>query len=208
MHDNTIYLSVGLIAELFTASVTYDANRNAAIDTSEIKIEISIGQRNITVNGTTEILEADIIILNDRVMVPIGVMNFFGFDEPIWDDETQEIVLVKTYQTFRLIVMTNGKELVETHGAIEVIKGANNLYVLQYTSERATREANRLFNEDADIIFSEPDAIVHVNSSVNQSSTENISWGTPRIGADYFSEQLQGMRNTNTVIVAVLDDRF
>jgi hypothetical protein len=201
IYNGRVFLPLGLIANLTKATVTYDSDRNAIIETGGTRVEIFVGRNTVAVNGKNEILEAPAYILNDELMAPLRVMEFLGFDPPIWDLESNEIVLVKAYQTHRLIVVTNdGVELGETHGALQVIKGPNNLYILQYDSDRTAREANRLFNEDSDIIFSQPDSVLHA-----EAPEDALSWGVGRIGADYFTERLNTRSNKNEVIVAVLD---
>ena len=205
IYNDHVFLPIGLIADLVMASVKYDNNRNAIIEAGEIIVEVFIEQNTIIANGKEETLEPAAFILNDRVMVSMGIMNFFGFDEPIWDAESNEIVLVKAYQTHRLIVVTNGGELRETHGATHIIEGENNVYVLQYASEQAAKEADRLFNDDPDVLFSQPDTVIHTESATTQTTTEVLSWGTVRVGADYYTKQLINRSSKNTVVVAVLD---
>ena len=205
LHDDHIYLPVGLVAELVMAAVTYDTNRNTVIETDKVKIEIFMGQDTAIVNDTPEELLPVPSIMGDRVMLPLTVMKFFGFDEPLWDDELQEIVLVKAFQTHRLIVMTDGGELTETYGAVQVIEGPDHLYVLQYDSENAAREANQRFNSDPEILFCQPDAIIHTDSTRNPTTTDTLSWGVSRVGADYYTEQISGRSSRNAVVVAVLD---
>jgi hypothetical protein len=200
LYNNRVFLPINLIANLIRATIRYNGDRNVIIEIDGTRAEITVGQNTITVNNETKILEAAPIILNDIFMVPLGIMEFLGFDEPIWDIGSQEIVLVKTYQTHRLIVVTNGSPLTETYGAIQVIEGTNDLYVLQYSSEQAAREADRLFNENPDILFSQSDTVIHTEASVN-----NLSWGVGRVGAGNFSTYLQNISNNNEVIVAVLD---
>jgi subtilisin family serine protease len=201
VYNDSAFLPIGLIAGLLKATVTYDGDRNAIIEAGDTRVEIFAGRNTIAVNGEDKILEAPSYILNDEPMAHLGVMEFFGFDPPVWDVGSNEIVLTKAYQTYRLIVVANdGIELVETHGAVQVIEGPNNLYVLQYDSEEAAREADRLFNEDPDILFSQPDSVLHA-----EAPADAVSWGVGRIGADYFTEQLNVRSNKNEVIVAVLD---
>ena len=204
VHEGSIFLPVGLIADLVMAAVSYDGDRNARIEAGENTVELLVGQGAAIVNGETEALAAATFIMNDRVMAPLGVMEFFGFDEPILNYESGDIVLMRAFQTFRLIVITNGRDLVETHGAIHVVGGPDNLYVLQYASEQAARNADELFNNDPDILLSQPDAVLHTDSRT-QLTQDVLSWGVGRVGADYYTEQISGRRNNNTVVVAVLD---
>jgi hypothetical protein len=200
VYDNHVFLPLGLIADLTMATVKYDGGRNAIIETGETRIEIFIAQNTVTVNSEVKSLEAASFLLNDMVMAPLGVMEFFGFNEQIWDVGSDEITLVKAYQTHRLIVVTNGGKLTETHGAVKVIEGPNNLYVLQYDSEQAAKEADKLFNDEPDILFSQPDTVLHA-----EAPADVLSWGAGRVGAVYFTEQLQNIKNKNDVTVAVLD---
>ncbi|MDR1159087.1 MAG: S8 family serine peptidase [Syntrophomonadaceae bacterium] len=200
IYNGRVFLPLGLIANLTKATVTYDSDKNAIIETGETRVEIFVGRNTIAVNSENKTLEAPSFILNNEVMAPLGVMEFLGFDSPVWDVESNEIVLVKAYQTHRLIVVTNGSELVETHGALQVVEGPDNLYILQYDSEQAAREANRLFNDDPGILFSQPDSVLHA-----EAPEDILSWGVGRIGADYFTERLNARSNKNEVIVATLD---
>jgi subtilisin family serine protease len=200
VYNGHAFLPLGLIVNLITATVKYDGDRSAIIETGETRVEIFTGRNTIVVNSENKVLEAALFVLDDEIMVPLGVMEFFGFDEPVWDVGSNEIMLVRAYQTHRLIVVTNGSALVETHGALQVIGGPDSLYVLQYDSGQAAREANRLFNDDPGILFVQPDAVLH-----SEISADALSWGVERVGADYFIENLFNKSNKNEVIVAVLD---
>jgi len=205
INNNRAFLPLGLIANLIKATVKYDGDRKAIIERGETSLEITVGRNNITVNskddGKNETLEAASFILNDKVMVPLGIMEFLGFDAPVWDAGSTEIMLTRSFQTRRLMVVTNGGKLTETYGALQVLEGPDNLYVLQYASEEAARKANERFNGDPEILFSQPDAVLN-----SEASSDALSWGVGRIGADYFTEQLvQNKLNKNEVLVAVLD---
>jgi len=198
--NNRVFLPVDLIANLLKTRAVYNGDNNAIIKKDETSVEITAGKNAINVNGKEVILEAPSFILNKKIMSPLSIMIYFGFDEPIWEAGSQEIKLLRTYQTRRLMVVTNGGKLTETHGALKVLVGPDNLYVLQYASEQAAREADTLFKKDPDVLYSQPDAVI------NTESTEPLSWGVKRIGADYFSEQLtQKKLNKSEVIVAVID---
>jgi hypothetical protein len=199
VYDGHAFLPIGLIAELIKATIVYDGDRNAVIETEGTRVGIFVGQNTITVNSENKVLEAASFILRDWIMVPLNVMEFLGFDKPIWNLGSEEIMLMRAYQTHRLIVVTNGSELVETYGALQVIEGPNDLYILQYDSEQAAREAMLRFNNDPSILFSQPDEVLHSQAS------DSLSWGVGRVGADFFIEQLQNRLKKNEVIVAVID---
>ncbi|MDR2596752.1 MAG: S8 family serine peptidase [Treponema sp.] len=205
INNNRVFLPLGLIPNLIKATVKYDGDRKAIIERSETSVEITIGRNNITVNSKddskNETLEAASFIYDGKIMAPLGIMRFLGFDAPVWDAGSTEIILTKTFQTRRLLVVTNGGKLTETYGALQVLEGPDNLYVLQYASEEAAIKANEFYNNDPDILFSQPDAVL--NSEV---SSDSLSWGVGRIGVDYYTEQLvQYKLIKNEVIVAVLD---
>jgi len=198
--NNRAFLPIRLIADLITATIRYNSDRNAIIETSETRVEVTIGQSTINVNNEIKTLEAAPFIQSDMFMIPLGVMEYLGFDRPIWDVGSHDIILVRVFQTHRLTVVTNGSVLTETYGALQVIEGPNNLYVLQYGSEQAAIEADRRFNDDPNILFSQPDTVFYSETSAN-----SLSWGVKRVGADYFTGQLLNLSNKNEVIVAVLD---
>jgi len=201
INNGRAFLPVDLIAELTGATVKYDGNRSAIIETDKTKVQITAGQSIITVNGRTNRIEAAALLLNNRIMSPLGIMTLFGFDTPVWDADSVDIILTKTFQTRRLLVVTNGGELADPRGALKVLKGPDNLYILQYASEEEAREANEIYNNDPDILFSQPDTVLNT-----EASSEPLSWGVQRIGADYYVDQLlENKTDKNDVLVAVLD---
>jgi uncharacterized protein YjdB len=204
LREGKVYLPVALVAELVAAAVTYEDDGNVVMATDKCVVGIFVGQEVISVNNVPQIIDTVPFVEGGRVMVPLEVMGFFGFDEPIWNAEQQELVLVKTYQMHRLVVMTNSGELTETYGAIQVIEDSDGMYVLQYDSEQAAREADRRFKEDPNIIFSQPDAVIYTDS-VTAQATGGLSWGVERVGANFYTEQISNKQRGNTIVVAVID---
>lgn len=200
INNNHVFLPINLISNLVKGTVRRDGDNKVIIENNDITLEINIGQNTITVNGDAKILPAFSYRLNDRVMVSYTIIEYFGFDEPFWNTELNEIILTKKYQTHRIIVVTNGSKLIETYGAIRVIESSDNTYVLQYSTEEAAIEADRLFKEDPNILFSEPDTILHSEVSAN-----GLSWGVGRVGAESFTGYLLTIPSINEIIVAVLD---
>jgi subtilisin family serine protease len=200
INNNRVFLPVDLIANLIKTKAVYNGDNNAILKKDETGVEITAGKNTVIVNGKEKILDAYSFISNKKIMSPLSIMECFGFDEPVWEAGSQDIKLFKSFQTRRLMVVTNGGKLTETHGALKVLEGPNNLYVLQYATEQAAKEADAFYKRDPDILYSQPDAVI------NSESTEPLSWGVKRIGADFFTEQLtQNKTKESDVIVAVID---
>ena len=200
VRNDHAFLPVIRVSNIVRGSIRRDSDTNIIIETKDTKIEIIIGQSNINVNGDARTLPAASFTTNNIFMVSYSVMEYFGFDKPIWNNDSNEIILVKEFQTHRLVVITNGTKLIETYGAIKVIDGSDNMYVLQYSTEKEVKEANRLFNEDINILLCEPDTVLH-----SEVSADSMSWGVGRVGADSFTGHLLARQNNNEVTVSVLD---
>lgn len=100
--------------------------------------------------------------------------------------------ITRPYQTMRLIVKS--KNLSETFGAETVIKGANDIYILQYSSEEEARSACELLNGLSGVEYAEPDLYIapeSVSDAVpyEEGWTHN-SWGAAIIESDVFCDYL------------------
>jgi len=200
INNSRVFLPVDLIANLLKTRAVYNDNNNAIIKKDDINVEITAGKNTINVNGKEKILDAPSFISNKKIMSPLSILDYFGFDQPVWEANSQEIKLSRSFQTRRLLVATNGNRLEETHGAIKVLEGPNNLYVLQYASVLDAKEAYKLFENNPNVLFNRPDTVQ------KSESKEPLSWGVKRIGADFYSEQITKSKiKGSEVIVAVID---
>ncbi len=201
--DDAVMLPVRTLAECEDAAVIYDAEQSAAtVQTEDREIVFTQGDITATVgDGETEsktsmLLTTEPELINDTMYVPLRTMvDFLGYDiETVGDNK---LLLIKPYQTKRLIVKSEKKKI-ETYDAIQEITGFNDLHILQYETEEAAREAHKklLLTDEADYI--EPDLVVST-AEVHQ------SWGTDYIGADTYNQYLQENTNLDEVVVAVVD---
>ncbi len=154
-------------------------------------------------------------IENEKIILPDGAAEkitggsvslfsaFDGGDEP---DEISEqsypyldvtvkngcANITRPYQTMRLIVKS--KNLSGTFGAETVIKGSNDIYILQYSSEEEARSACEMLNKSSGVEYAEPDLYIAPESvsdtEAYESERTHNSWGAEVIRSDVFYDYL------------------
>jgi len=110
------------------------------------------------------------------------------------------------YTTMQLIVQTdNGQKLKNTYGAIEVVFDPSGLHLLQFETEKATKEAHFKISKEPNIEYIEPNRVVSLGGLEIQ-VTAQFGWGTQRIYADGMKNYLVANNKiSNDLVVAVID---
>lgn len=174
----------------------------------ETEIEMRIGSNTMTVNGELVVLDTAPTIINDRTMLPVrAVAENLGF-EVEWQDETREIVITRDFQTKRLIVKTeDGNFDFDAFGALEALRGPDNIAILQFGSINDAKDASDRLNAMSGIIYAEPDMLVATDDTPEQYyvSAAHRSWGVAAIGADKYAEYLVKKGAKRQITVAVVD---
>lgn len=112
-----------------------------------------------------------------------------------------------SFQSCRLIVKS--RNVIDTHGATNVISGYNDLWVLTYDSPESASKAYEYFSSLKGIDYVEPDRPVYALNAEETQLTEvkeYISWGPEYIGINKLNNSIvaSGIELKETV-VAVLD---
>lgn len=120
-----------------------------------------------------------------------------------------------SYLSKRLIVKGLGEALdFSSCGADVVINGPDEIYILQFSTEEATKQAKLQIDQMSEVKYCEIDgydcleelqdkAVVTTETDSIASQQTALSWGVSRIGADQYANHLKS--NQNELIVAVVD---
>ncbi len=141
-----------------------------------------------------------------------GLMNAYedscnlpGKDNNFYQQEKYD-----NLETCRLIVKSPSN--IDTLGAVSVINGYDNLWVLQFENPEETAQAFEYYSTRAGIEFVEADKQVILSipvtlddSPMASDETEHLSWGPAHIGFDIFNSSIKeyGIETTETVIAVV-----
>ena len=119
------------------------------------------------------------------------------------------------YASRRLIVKGLGKDLdFSSYGADIVLNGPDEIYILQFSTEEATKQAKRQIDQMDGVKYCEEDGYDYLEEpevrkisddeidKVAQEQT-SLSWGTSHINANQYAKHLE--ENQNEIIVAVID---
>ncbi|MBR1629698.1 MAG: Ig-like domain-containing protein, partial [Lachnospiraceae bacterium] len=145
--------------------------------------------------------------------VSVGIEKTKTFDEfasavseLIKDNKTQNgetIAASNEYYAKRLIVKGDGTALdFSKLNAIAVVKGIDNVYLVQFASSSDTKKAMGEISNWKNVIYVEPDS--HEGSDGADMTTTSNSWGVSKIGADKYAERVASA-TTESVKVAVID---
>ena len=114
------------------------------------------------------------------------------------------------YYSARLIVKgKNSKLTFEQYDAIDVIRSNSNVYLVQFESSGAAKQANKKLAGDSNVIYVEPDAYMGVNDTKSEKgassgSSKFKSWGVEYIHADQYAAYLK-KKTDKSITVAVVD---
>ena len=114
------------------------------------------------------------------------------------------------YYSARLIVKgKNAKLTFDEYGAVEMIRSNSNVYLVQFESGNAAKQAHKKLAGRSDVIYVEPDSYMGVNDwkskkGTYKESAKFKSWGVEYIHADQYAAYLKKKTN-RSITVAVVD---
>lgn len=108
------------------------------------------------------------------------------------------------FYSMRLIVRTNGNAVdFAAYKPQNVIKSKYNIFMVQFTSSKATKTAFAKLSNHKNVSWVEPDSYVGDSAITDYVTTSaSYSWGVSKIGASSFASKLS---KTEKVVVAVID---
>ncbi len=111
------------------------------------------------------------------------------------------------FETCKLIVKS--KNQIDTQGAVQVISGYNNLWILKYNSPEETEQAYEFYLSCSEIEYVEADKVLYALST-EQTKTASVktykSWGPEYIKLDDLNDSIiSNNADTHETVVAVLD---
>lgn len=142
-----------------------------------------------------------------------SVMEINSFDE--FASEIVELVkkydgekidqeaFLDPYFSRRLIVQGTGENLdLTSYGAKIVVRGPDDMYVVQFTTREAAEDACAKLQGAENIEYCEPDQ--YVACSESGESNEAMSWGAEQVGACMYAEHIKNVTD-ESITVAVVD---
>ena len=212
--DGRTMLPARAVAEALGGEADYDnETHDIKISKDDTELTMQAGNNNITVssNDGQSTITADVAptIVNDRTLVPVRVISETLGTSVTWDGDTSTVTIVPDYQTKRLIIKSDGRNLdFERFNPKKVITDDNGLYIVQFkkTIGDATikhyaeqiEQMNYVEYVDPDIVLTESSDIQYkyTGSDSNESITKT------RL-AEYATEI--GRDNLNKVKIGIIE---
>ncbi len=170
--DGVIMAPLRAIAEEAGANAVYDSTaKNITVEKENTQIVITPKENTIQVdNEEVEVSKAPYID-NGNTMVPVtDIAESIGFE--VEENNDGSIYLSRDYQTKRIIVKST-EDINEYYGAVSVIKGYDDLYILQYETEEEAKEAVSKYSANPSVEYAEPDKVVSLDIGEPDISDEN-----------------------------------
>ena len=196
--DNTFFLSAQTFADAAGGEVSFHAETNA--------IQLSDGTASMEVQ-TPEKFSAE-EFPDDCFLPAEQIAEELGYRIAHQDDSS--ITFVKSFQTMRLIVQSPKTVLQgNEYGAIETIDDGDGTYVMQFDSIENTKAAYEMLLDTKGVESVEEDLIVALEEvpmeQPDSAAEQYLSWGSQRIGADEWLNDMTEEQKNRPVVVAVLD---
>ena len=207
--DDTVILPVEEIVDLSGGKI-HQKDEDIKINYFGNSVALEEGSDKIEVNKKVKKIEEDVEINNDNVMAPIDVLSKgLGYTYK-YDKKNKEIELTSPYQTMRLIVkLKNNNSNLSKYHAKEIVKGPNNIVVLQFDSIENTKLACEEIQKDNIAIYVEPDYYISTEKTATLSpknvSASYNSWGVKYIEAEKYASYLKKQNLNNSITVGVVD---
>ena len=207
--DDTVILPVEEIVDLSGGKI-HQKDEDIKINYFGNSVALEEGSDKIEVNKKVKKIEEDVEINNDNVMAPIDVLSKgLGYTYK-YDKKNKEIELTSPYQTMRLIVkLKNNNSNLSKYNAKEIVKGPNNIVVLQFDSIENTKLACEEIQKDNIAIYVEPDYYISTEKTATLSpknvSASYNSWGVKYIEAEKYASYLKKQNLNNSITVGVVD---
>lgn len=145
-----------------------------------------------------------------KQMVPLDILSDSGLFEI--ESSKKTVTIDRPYQTKRLIVkMKKGKLTPRLYGAVKYARDEEGLYVLQFSTEEATRAAyDKLVKKTTKVEYVEADRVVSMiePESVMQGSSQgygSTGWENTMLGTSILAQRIQSAGLDSSVRVAVVD---
>jgi len=204
IYDGSTMIPARALAEALGCEVGWDgATETVEITGEGKKIEIPIGEANITVNGQLQSIPAAARVVNDRTLVPARQLCEALGCEVEWEDSTQTVTITRNFQTKRLIVKPANSSIDFTkYGAVNVIWAPGSEYaVVQFATEDAAINAYNRMKKDGSVLNVEPD-VVMMNNELMATSRLNDPWDTDYTQIVNFANSIDSPK---TMKIAVFD---
>ena len=159
--DSRTLLPFRAIAEAIGGEVSWDESKQkVTIRVENQIIELQIGSSTMLVNGEIVYLDVAPVIINERTMVPARAIAESLGCEVYWEAETEKAYLARPFQTKRLIVQTTDVMDLSRFGAEEIVRGPENLAVLQFATIQETQEVYSQLEGSSNVNFVIPDIYI------------------------------------------------
>ena len=196
--DNTFFLSAQTFADAAGGEVSFHAETNA--------IQLSDGTASMEIQNSAGSSSSD--SSNDLFLPAEQIAEELGYRIAHQDDSS--ITFVKSFQTMRLIVQSPKTVLQgNEYGAIETIDDGDGTYVMQFDSIENTKAAYEILLDTKGVESVEEDLIVALEEVPMEqpdfAAEQYLSWGSQRIGADEWLNDMTEEQKNRPVVVAVLD---
>jgi len=119
-------------------------------------------QQSVTISIDEEVkyVDASPVILNDSIMLPSDIISDkLGF-EIKWKPEAQQVTLTRDFQTKRVVLRSSAEVDLMNMGATTVVKGPDQIAVLQFATIQKAKDAYERLSELESIVWVEPDSYV------------------------------------------------
>lgn len=218
--DGTVMVPIDSLCDHITATYI-PANERSSY--SKIEYENSVvwfndtsGVINTCVDGedNIEVLDETPYKTDDTVMVPLeSFADALGYEVKESNQDGTHYLLTQPYQTARLLVSTN-KRNINTEGAVASVRDEkNDITVLQYNTAEEAKSAMESLSETKGVTNVEPDCIMSTDmfAGLNQSSGElDTTAGHRDEGASeaiHVDDMLEPLKNEklNNITVGVID---
>jgi len=179
-----------------------------------VAVEFALGEKTIWVNGLKKDVPFAAVLSDGQLSIPASILREHGFDVA-YDECTGEIYITCEFQMARLnLKMERGKSLPSSVKTEKTLAGPDGLYVLQFSTVSAAKDAYSYLRELPYVVFVEPDKLVTSMAAtleyalLEQTSQTytHLGWGAGRIGSDKYLDYLIAKNKQNaSVVVAVID---
>lgn len=158
------------------------------------------GTRTLADSLVKTVSENDVGVQNSDVDFEEFAEDVMALTDKYEPDETAD-----EFQTMRLIVEASYP--VQDERAVEIAGGYEGLYIIQYETAEAAREAYKTFQKKEGITAVQPDRILDVSDTAGQIEQKSyLAWGAGSTGLDSFMTFLMTeYESLPEITVAVLD---
>ena len=207
--EDTIMIPINEIIKITGGNIS-STKEKAKINYLGNELNLKEDSNKIEVNDKTKSIEGKASINSHNVVVPIQVLTDGLGYEYKYDKKSKEIELTSPYQTMRLIAkLKNSNSDLKKYKAKDIIKGSDNISVLQFDSIEETKLACEQIKKDNIAVYVEPDCYIATDSNIKEKTDAKAqsynSWGVENIEADKYAEYLQKQNLNNSVTVGVVD---